>query len=359
MMRDKSKILSLILGCFSLLSYAQSKSEIIPKSYVAYKTQTAIAIDGEASEAAWERAEWTTPFIDIEGVKKPKYDTQIKLLWDDNYYYILAKMEEPHVWANLKQRDTIIFYNNDFEVFIDPDGDTQNYHELEINALNTVWDLFINKPYREKNVVLNDWDINGLKSAVKVNGTLNNPLDKDNGWVLEMAIPWAAFRKSYGEDNVPKDNFWRVNFSRVNWQHSIIDGQYQRKKGTDGKFLQEYNWVWSPMGVINMHEPEKWGYVYFSSKEVGNKDSFTVPQDDKIKWELFSLYRKQKTYQKRHKSWAKSLATISKGSIIVDGKTLKPVLENCLSGYTISIISPFSNKTLVIKEDGQFSEKSN
>jgi len=108
-----------------------------------------------------------------------------------------------------------------------------------------------------------------------------------------------------------------------------------------------------------MHEPEKWGYVYFSSKEVGNKDFFTVPQDDKIKWELFSLYRKQKTYHKTHKSWATSLATISKGSITVDGRTLKPVLENCLAGYTISIISPFSNKTLVIKEDGQFLEKSN
>ena len=49
------------------------------------------------------------------------------------------------------QHDAVIFHNNDFEVFIDPDGDTHNYYELEINALNTVWDLFITKPYRELN----------------------------------------------------------------------------------------------------------------------------------------------------------------------------------------------------------------
>lgn len=357
-MQNRSKIMSLVLSCFSLLGYAQA-NKITPKNYIAYKTPTAIVIDGDESDAAWEKVEWTTPFVDIEGIVKPKYNTELKMLWDENYYYILAKIDEPHVWANLKQRDTIIFYNNDFEVFIDPDGDAENYYELEINALNTAWDLFLSKPYREKNVVLNDWDITGLKSAVKIHGTLNNPSDIDKGWVLEIAIPWAAYQKSFGEDNVPRDDFWRVNFSRVNWQHSIVDGKYERKKDAKGKFLPEYNWVWSSQGVINMHEPEKWGYVYFSSKEAGTKVNFTIPQDDKVKWELFSLYRKQNSYYKTNKSWAKSIVSLSKEPISVDGKVLKPILENYSSGYSISIKSPFSNKTLIIKEDGQFLERSN
>lgn len=359
MIQNSSKITSLVLVFFSLLGYAQANKKITPKNYIAYKTPTAIVIDGEPTDAAWDKAEWTTPFIDIEGIIKPKYNTEVKMLWDDKYYYILAKIDEPHVWANLKQRDTIIFYNNDFEVFIDPDGDAENYYELEINALNTAWDLFLSKAYREKNVVLNDWDITGLKSAVKINGTLNNPSDIDKGWTLEIAIPWAAYQKSYGEDNVPRDHFWRVNFSRVNWQHDIINGKYERKKATDGKFLPEYNWVWSPQGVINMHEPEKWGYVYFSSREIGNSDTFSIPQDDKIKWELFSLYRKQKSYHNTNKSWAKSIVSLSKDPISVDGKVLKPILENYSLGYSISIKSPFSNKTLIIKEDGQFLEQNN
>lgn len=356
-MQNRFKLLYVAIGCFSIFACAQSKNDIIPETFVAYKTSEKIIIDGDANDSSWKKADWSNAFIDIEGIEKPKYNTQVKMLWDDTYYYILAKLDEPHVWATLKQRDTIIFYNNDFEVFIDPDGDAKTYYELEINALNTVWDLFINKPYREENnVVLNDWTLEGLKSAVKINGTLNNPNDTDEGWVLEMAIPWAAYKTSYYHKNVPADDFWRVNFSRVNWQHDITDGKYSRKKNKSGKFEHEYNWVWSPMGVINMHEPEKWGYVYFSTKEVGNKASFTISEEEKVKWELFALYRAQKNYFSEHKSWATSIKEISKKEIRLANKTLLPVLENHSTGFNISIKSPFSNKTLTIKENGELVE---
>jgi hypothetical protein len=356
-MRLKFQWLTVVLVSLSAAGFAQSKKNtIIPKTYVAAKTTSPITIDGDESDASWSRAEWTDLFEDIENDVKPKYATKVKMLWDETNFYILAKIDEPHVWANLKQRDTIIFYNNDFEVFIDPDSDTFNYYELEINALNTAWDLFLSKPYRENDlVVLNDWNLTGLKSAVKIHGTLNNPNDVDQGWVLEMAIPWAAYKTSYFDQNVPADKFWRVNFSRVNWQHSLINGKYERKKGADGKFLPEYNWVWSPMGVINMHEPEKWGYVYFSSKE--GKDTFTIPQDEKVKWELYNLYRAQKEYFQKNKIWAKSIANLTKEVISIDNKILKPILENHSSGYNISVKSPFSNETFIIRQDGKIIKK--
>lgn len=352
----KLKWLAVALGLISITAYSQSKKPVIPKTYVAAKTTKPIVIDGDESDASWSKADWTDLFEDIENGVKPKYATKVKMLWDETNFYILAKMEEPHVWANLKQRDTIIFYNNDFEVFVDPDSDTFNYYELEINALNTAWDLFLTKPYRESDIVVaNDWNIPGLKSAVKVNGTLNNPNDTDEGWVLEMAIPWAAYKTTFFDQNVPADKFWRVNFSRVNWQHSVKNGTYERKKDVEGKFLPEYNWVWSPMGVINMHEPEKWGYVYFSSKE--GKDSFTIPQDEKVRWELYSLYRAQKGYFEKHKTWAKSIADLTTKSISVDGKILKPTIENHSSGYNILVKSPFTNTTFVIRQDGKIITK--
>jgi hypothetical protein len=346
-----------IIGCLSLISFAQSKKEIIPNNYIAYQTSSEIKIDGEGNDVSWNKVAWSQPFIDIEGESKPTYNTQVKMLWDDTYFYILAKIEEPHVWANLKQKDTIIFYNNDFEVFIDPDGDTHNYYELELNALNTNWDLFVSKPYREGNVVLNDFTITGLKSAIKVDGTINNPNDIDKGWVVEMAIPWSVYKKSYFEKNVPKDQFWRVNFSRVNWNFQITDGKYERKKDSKGKFLHEYNWVWSPTGVVNMHEPEKWGYVYFSSKLAGKKDEFSIPQDEKIKWELYKLHRAQKSYYNTHKTFATSIDDLTASSIIIDQQVLKPTLENHNTGYNLTVKSPFSNKTLIVKEDGKFISK--
>ena len=352
----KLKWIAVALGLISITGYSQPKKPVIPKTYVAAKTTKPIVIDGDESDASWSKADWTDLFEDIENDVKPKYATKVKMLWDETNFYILAKMEEPHVWANLKQRDTIIFYNNDFEVFVDPDSDTFNYYELEINALNTAWDLFLTKPYRESDIVVaNDWNIPGLKSAVKVNGTLNNPNDTDEGWVLEMAIPWAAYKTTFFDQNVPADKFWRVNFSRVNWQHSVKNGTYERKKDAEGKFLPEYNWVWSPMGVINMHEPEKWGYVYLSSKE--GKDTFTIPQDEKVRWELYTLYRAQKGYFEKHKIWAKSIADLTTKSITVDGKILKPTIENHSSGYNILVKSPFTNTTFVIRQDGKIITK--
>lgn len=353
----KFKCLTALFLCFLTVSCAQSKKDIIPNSYIAYHTSESIEIDGNDHDASWNKVNWSDPFMDIQGIKKPTYNTQVKMLWDDTYFYILAKIEEPHVWADIKDHDAIIFHNNDFEVFVDPDGDTHNYYEMEINAINTVWDLFISKPYRETNVVLNDWTITGLKSAIKIDGTLNDPSDTDIGWVVEMAIPWSVYKTSYFEKNVPVDSFWRVNFSRVNWDFQITDGKYERKKDANGQFLHEYNWVWSPQGVINMHEPEKWGYVYFSSKEAGSKDTFEIPNDEKIKWELYKLYRAQKKHYSTHNTWLASIETLSPSPMVVDGKKIKPTLENHSSGWAITVKSPFSNKLLIIREDGKIITK--
>ena len=339
------------MGC------AQSKKEIIPQTYVAHKTSEVITIDGKADEAVWKKTKWTNDFIDIEGDKTPKYQTNVKMLWDENYYYILAEIKEPHVWGNIKERDAVIFYNNDFEVFIEPNGDTHDYYELEINALNTTWDLFINKPYREiDNVVLNDWNYTGLKSAITVDGTLNNPNDIDKSWTLEIAIPFKDLRTKYRQNNVPRDKFYRVNFSRVNWEHDITDGEYSRKKGKDGKLLHEYNWVWSPTGVINMHLPENWGYVYFSSKEVGSDITFIIPKDDKIKWKMYEVYRKQKSHFKKTNRWLPS-GKVSLKSFAVDGEAIIPELKFHDTGWNLIIKSPFTQKILILKEDGKFISK--
>ena len=90
---------------------------------------------------------------------------------------------------------------------------------------------------------------------------------------------------------------------------------------------------------------------------IGSKDTFSIPQDDKVKWELYNLYKAQKAYYNNHQAWATSLDSISKAPISVDDKILKPVMENHLTGFNISIKSPFSNKTLIIKENGKIISK--
>jgi hypothetical protein len=165
---------------------------------------------------------------------------------DDEYFYVAAELEEPHIWATLTQHDSVIFHDNDFEVFLDPNGDTLEYCEFEINALNTGWDLFLDKPYRHGGKASNAWKIPGLKTAVHIDGTLNNPADKDRGWSVELAFPWKVPAEHAHKPAPPRNgDEWRVNFSRVQWQSRIV------------------NWVWSPQGLINMHVPEKWGRLRF------------------------------------------------------------------------------------------------
>ena len=350
----KNIFLLFLLG-ITINVYAQSNTLIQPKTYTAYKTIEPINVDGKVNESIWKNVEWSSNFIDIEGVKNPKYQTNIKMIWDENFFYILANIQEPHIWANITEKDAVIFHNNDFEVFIDPENDTHNYYELEINALNTVWDLFITKPYRELNSsAINDWNISGLKSAIGINGTLNNPTDIDKGWIVEIAIPWSAYKTSYYQDVVPRDMFWRINFSRVNWKHTIKDGVYSRKKNDDEKYLKEYNWVWSPQGVVNMHEPEKWGYVLFSSKELGS-NSFIIPEDEQIKWEMYNLHRKQNQYFKKNKKWVLNLNELQENDIIIRDEIIKFELETHKTGYNLSVISPFTKKELVLTDDGKMS----
>jgi len=96
-------------------------------------------------------------------------------------------MEEPDVWANVTTHDTVVCNDNDFEVFINPDGTTHNYKEYEMNALATVWNLFLNKPYTDggwehsaRSMGPRGFDMMTadppLRSAAKVYGPLNWPL---------------------------------------------------------------------------------------------------------------------------------------------------------------------------------------
>lgn len=233
-----------------------------PNSYICQRAAGSVRIDGKLGDAAWRNAPWTESFVDIEGDAKPRppLRTRAKMLWDDKYFYFAAEMEEAHVWATLTQRDSVIFHDNDFEIFLDPEGDTLNYYEIEINALNTVWDLQLDRPYRESGKADNGWNATGLKTAVSVAGTINNPKDKDRGWSVELALPWKDLTGSPRSTIAPREGErWRVNFSRVEWQHEIVAGKYRKVAGR-----REDNWVWSPQGEINMHIPEKWGYVQFS-----------------------------------------------------------------------------------------------
>lgn len=280
-----------------IIIYTHCFAQNPPKKYTCYKTNEALIIDGNLEEAAWQTIAWSESFQDIEGEKKPKplFNTRMKMLWDDQYLYIAAQLEEPHLWATYDKRDMIIFMENNFEVFFDPNGDTHNYFEFEINAKSTIWDLMLLKPYRDGGPALSSWDIKGLKKGIKLQGSLNDGTDIDTGWTVELAFPWEVLKECAPNGKLPSSgDFWRMNFSRVEWKTEWINGQYQKTiDPTTGKHYPEFNWVWSPQGVINMHRPETWGYVLFSNEAPNDTNSFTIPKSELTKQFLREAYYKQ------------------------------------------------------------------
>src|SRR5262249_4917109 len=151
----------LLLG-LSLMPAAQDELTYVPpKGYVCYRAAGPVRIDGRLDDDAWLAAAWTGDFVDIAGDAnpRPRFRTRAKMLWDDTYFYVGAELEEPHVWATLTAHDAVIFHDNDFEVFIDPNGDNHEYYEFEINALNTGWDLLLTRPYKDQGKAVSSWEI--------------------------------------------------------------------------------------------------------------------------------------------------------------------------------------------------------
>ena len=137
----------LIMSCHSSMSQL-ILLEQPPKHYICYRASSEMTMDGKLDEKEWTSVDWTATFVDIEGDKQPLpyYETKVKMLWDDNYLYLAAQLDEPHLWATYTERESVIFNENDFEVFIDPNGDTHNYYEYEVNALGAEWDLMLTNP---------------------------------------------------------------------------------------------------------------------------------------------------------------------------------------------------------------------
>lgn len=333
-----------------------------PKGYVCYRANTPLRLDGSLEDAAWRAAPWTDDFIDIEGDKKPKprFRTRAKMLWDDQYLYIGAEMEEPDVWATLTEHDSVIFHDNDFEIFIDPDGDNHLYGEIEINAFGTEWDLLLPKPYKDGGPAINGWEIPGLKVAVRVNGTINDPASSDKGWSVEVGIPWKALgelHRGYADSPSRRPNSspvppqhgdqWRINFSRVEWQVEVKDGKYVKKPSTP-----EDNWVWSEQGVIDMHRPERWGYLQFSTAEPG-KDAFKPDPDWPGRDLLHKVYYAQRNHREKTGRCSADLSRITPEVYRSSPFAKSLRIEASANGFEASVPCSDGKGRLTIREDSR------
>ena len=350
------KVILRFLLLFGVLSAQAIEDNHLPLTHVAFRTGAKLKLDGKLDEPGWLAAPWTENFVDIEGYHMPKslYQTRAKILWNDEYLYIGAELEEPHIWATYTEHESVIFHEKNFEIFIDPNADKHNYDELEINALGTKWDLLLTKPYKNGGTPRNAWEILGLDYGIHLAGTLKNPNDSDTLWSIEIAMPWKVITEAARPRRAPEPGEqWRINFSRVEWQIEPFEGGYRKivNPGT-GRPYPEYNWVWSPQGLIDLHYPERWGYVQFSSNESGKgSEEFVTVADESVKRAMRKLNDQQYNYFREYGRFA-TLKHFSENQMAIF-QHYKPVGEITDSQFKIFIKSPYSGIGWVIANDSK------
>lgn len=327
------------------------KIEFNPPIYICKRATKKFTLDGKIDKEFWDDAPYTDYFVDIEGdnMPKPRFKTQAKMLWDDENLYFAARLEGDEIWATIDKRDEIIFYDNDFEIFIDPDSDTHQYYEFEMNAKNTVWDLLLTKPYRDEGIPINSWDIQGLKSAVYIDGELNNPKANNKLWSVEVVMPFKVLKEAAKNKSIPKvGDYWRVNFSRVQWKVNK-DNTYSKiiNPQTNNPYPED-NWVWSPTGLINIHYPELWGFVFFSD----NDDNYTIPEDEKIKWQLRKLYYAQHKFYDENGCFCNNLNDLN-----VDNIYINPTIQITKNSFEIFCTSSDNKSEISIFSDSKIIKK--
>ncbi len=260
--------------------------------YTCLRTQESIAVDGRLVESCWRKTPRSPRFVDMVTGAPGFWDTRMAALWDDDNLYIAFWVEEPDVRAGFAERDSPVYLENDVEVFI---GGEDCYYEFQINARGTVYEVFYiwqdayrrgsrfdapefdlltrsvdvlggfqdelryRRHPRGRRWAFMDWDLPGMQAAVQVEGTLNDGSDVDQGWTVELAIPWAGMKTLAGRRSLPPKygDVWRMDFSRF----EALDYNGIKAQRSAG-------WAFNPHGVYDSHIPECFTYVHFTDRVV-------------------------------------------------------------------------------------------
>jgi len=257
------------------------------EEYTAYCIDAPISVDGHLDEPVWQAAPRSPRFADMISGARGIHDTRAAVLWDRQNLYVGFWVEEPDVQADLTERDSFIFRNNDVEFFL---AGRDAYYEFEINALGTIYEVFfiwdaeygkcdygqeptLSKSHpqaKEFNGVAFKthprglrtgfwgYDFPGLRWAVQVDGTLNHSADRDRGWTVELALPWEGMKWLAAADGraLPpaEGDVLRMDFSRFN--------RYKEAPPAEDSGA----WFWSPHGTRDSHIPECFPIIHFTEE---------------------------------------------------------------------------------------------
>ena len=220
--------------------------------YVCERASGPISIDGNLDKPDWQRAEKIV-LVTTPGGKETQTLTVAKLLYDDEYLYFCAELEDHDLVGTAQGHDSEWGEgeNDVVELFIKPEttepgywphGAYWEFHAMPQGATRDY--LYAKKGYPETIAVLAE---SGMKTAIIMHGTLNNWMEYDEGYTVEMAIPLAAF-KTLAPSPKPGDR-WRFLVAR--YDYSVhIEGCLETSASAD-------------LPTLDFHKTECYPYLVF------------------------------------------------------------------------------------------------
>lgn len=212
-------------------------------SIKAFRTQTSLCIDGSLDEMAWQSAApvWLRNNRSGEAVQDTLVTTRVMTCHDDSTLYIAFVCHDPDIWSNFQQRDDYLWTEEAVEVFIDSDPVPESYVEIEVSPANVLFDSYIVDPLNIDIPATAAFDLPGIRSAVRLFGTLNRRDDSDSSWQVEMAVPLRDLIVPLKAGRAVGQEL-RINFYRLD-----------KNRGRESA-----SYAWSPTGG-RFHQPAAFG----------------------------------------------------------------------------------------------------
>ena len=224
-----------------------AKSLPAPQRIVVPKLHEIIKVDGELNEPVWQKAARLSPFSKSDDGSPEREPTEVRVWYDDTALYLGWTCTDSDIQATFTARDSKFWEEEVVEFFVTP-KELVRYFELQWNPLGGVFDAIITNQLDARGVSTNftgDWSFTakGMKSAVKVKGTVGNSSDKDEFWQVEVMLPFADL----GQATPKPGDVWRANFYRFN----------------RGKDQPTEQLSWSPTRWPGFHQPTRFGFLEF------------------------------------------------------------------------------------------------
>ncbi len=218
----KPILATVLLLCPALLPAPAAATLEVPTNHECRRATGPIKLDGKADEPAWQQAPIIETFVSFWLNRPGGTKTKARLLWDEEYLYFHAEMEDADLYADERQTNGHLWDNDVFELFFKPAAEAHGYYEFQVNPLNAQFHTFL--PSRgaggmRRALSSPDDSKFSMKTVVVLKGTLNQWRDTDTGWSVEGRIPWKDFHRTGGRPKA--GDTWRFALCRYDYSKNF------------------------------------------------------------------------------------------------------------------------------------------